>query len=154
MTDLEGYEFDDIPRLVFVEEALGQNKLDPELIRPYHAEAIEIAAAICTGAIAKYYSGSLEFTRATSKPVAYRSGSHIGLGLTAGPAALFDNRVVEIVELGLFTTSEANSELFMPLAELREDSICTGGIMNPRINRPADLDSFMRGLRYIAKELA
>lgn len=154
MSEYPGFEFDGVPRLNFVDEALGQHQLTPETIRLYHLEAVETAAAICTDGIAKYLSGSLEYTRATSRPVLYRNGYYMGIGLTAGPAALFDNRTVEIVELGLFVPDK-NKELgFRTLAELREDQIKTGGLANPRVNNPEDLDSFMRGLRYIARQPA
>lgn len=152
MSEQSGFEFDDAPRLNFVDKVLGQHTLDPETIRPYHQEAVEVAATICTEGIAKYLNGSLEYTRATSRPVPYRDGHSIGIGLTGGPAALFDSRTVEVVELGLFVPGKSKDLEFRTLAELREDQIKTGGLANPRINDPADLDSFMRGLRYVARK--
>lgn len=73
----------------------------------------------------------------------------IGLALMAGPENICDERIVEIVELGVFVRKE-DALQFVPLAEIREGYVKTGGLMRPRVNNPEDLDSFMRGARYIA----
>jgi hypothetical protein len=152
MTEFADFQFDDIPRLNFFEEALGCHRLERDDVKPYHAEAVLIAGRLCTERIVKRYSGSVEYTQAISKTITYRDGIAMGLGLSAGPESVLDDRMVEIVELGLFKDNDDEPQ-FVILAELREDYVKTGGMMKPRINDPQDLDSFMRGLRYISQQL-
>ena len=152
MSEFAEFGFDAAPQLHFIDEVLGTHRLTPETIQLYHAEAVVAAARVCTAGIAEYYSGTLKYNRATSVPIPYRNGVLMGLGLSVGPRALWDENPVETVEIGLFTHQQRGLQ-FQSVAELRDDYVRTGGLVKPRMNDPQDLDSFMRGLRYIADQV-
>lgn len=145
----------DNPQIGFIDQVLGTHRLEPEHVRPYFSEALDVASSVCTESIEKYLRGCLEYTRALSKPVPYKTSDgetvSIALGITAGPTSLFDATVVEQVEMGLVLSENR----FASLATLRVDSmnIPSNGVSAPRINHPEDVDSFMRGLRYISSQL-
>jgi hypothetical protein len=134
---------------------LGEHRLSPEQVQPYYLEALEVAASVCTESISKYLLGSLQYTRALSRSIPYVTSNgtetSIALGLSAGPVSLFDDTITEQVEIGLVTADNR----FSRIATFRSDllNIPSNGISSPRNNNPEDLDSFMIGVRHIAKEL-
>ena len=160
MSNFEKPSFQDNPQISFIEEAFETHKLSAEDIKSYYSEALDLASSLCGGQIEQFVVGmSLKYNRALSESVVYmlQSGEEIdiGISLTVGPTSILDDTLAETIDLGAFgkINDETNSRQFMPFATLKEAQIHTGGIMQPRINHPADLDSFMIGIRYIAGQL-
>lgn len=156
MSTVESFPFNTDPAISFIDRSLGTHRLDREIVRPYYEEALELTSGICGHIIETYRSGPHTYTRAISKTVSYQSGENttsIALAITVGPASSFDTRVVEEVEIGVFSDSPSSKPYFLPLAKLRDGLVRAGNMASPRMNEPEDLDSFMRGARHIAKKL-